>query len=55
MQILPTIPETSNVNFSYNYSKWLHEQNKTIILKHNDQQKPKEILLFYKDVMKHRK
>jgi hypothetical protein len=32
MQILPNIPENKEINFSYNHTKWLHEQDRVIII-----------------------
>lgn len=48
LEILPKISEDFEINFKYDLTKWLDEQKNVV-------RKRKEILLFYKDVMRHRR
>lgn len=55
MEVLPTIPEDIEIIWKYDLTKWFHEQPKNMKNKQSDQNKPNDILLFYKDVVKQRR
>lgn len=53
LEIMPSIPEDEEVNFYYDWTKWLDEQH--IAYRSGSKKTNKIYLSFYKEVMKHRR